>query len=42
MPIALNGDRNTAYENVVRVLARLRRAGITDVGLWVVDPEPEI
>jgi biopolymer transport protein ExbD len=41
MPIALNGDRNTAYQNVVRVLARLRRAGITDVGLMV-EPEPEI
>jgi biopolymer transport protein ExbD len=41
MPIALNGDRNTPYQNVVRVLARLRRAGITDVGLMV-EPEPEV
>lgn len=41
MPIALNGDRNTAYQHVVRVLARLRRAGITDVGLMV-EPEPEV
>jgi len=39
MPIALNGDKNAAYQQVVRVLARLRRAGITDVGLMV-EPEP--
>ena len=38
MPIALKGDENVAYQHVVRVLGRLRRAGITDVGLMV-DPE---
>jgi biopolymer transport protein ExbD/biopolymer transport protein TolR len=37
-PIALKGDRDVAYQHVVRVLGRLRRAGITDVGLMV-DPE---
>jgi biopolymer transport protein ExbD len=41
LPVAINGDRNTAYQNVVRVLARLRRAGITDVGLNV-EQEPEV
>jgi biopolymer transport protein ExbD/biopolymer transport protein TolR len=40
MPIALKGDRNVTYQHVVRVLGRLRRAGITDVGLMV-EPEPE-
>jgi len=40
MPIALKGDRDVAYQHVVRVLGRLRRAGITDVGLMV-EPEPE-
>jgi biopolymer transport protein ExbD/biopolymer transport protein TolR len=38
MPIALRGDERVAYQHVVRVLGRLRRAGITDVGLMV---EPE-
>jgi len=38
MPIALKGDQNVVYQQVVRVLGRLRRAGITDVGLMV-DPE---
>ena len=40
MPIALKGDKNVIYQHVVRVLGRLRRAGITDVGLMV-EPEPE-
>ncbi|NJD09006.1 MAG: biopolymer transporter ExbD [Gemmatimonadetes bacterium] len=38
MPIALKGDQSVAYQHIVRVLGRLRRAGITDVGLMV-DPE---
>jgi len=41
MPVALNGDRNAAYQHVVRVLARLRRAGITDV-ILMAEPEPEV
>jgi biopolymer transport protein ExbD len=37
--ISLNGDKNVDYQHVVRVLARLRKAGITDVALMV---EPEV
>lgn len=41
MPITLNGDKRTPYENVARVLGRLHQAGITDVNL-VVEPEPQV
>jgi biopolymer transport protein ExbD/biopolymer transport protein TolR len=36
--VSLNGDRSASYQHVIRVLARLRGAGITDVALMV---EPE-
>lgn len=41
LPITLNGDKNTRYEHVVKVLGRLHRSGITDVNL-VVEPEPQV
>lgn len=39
LPVSINGDRDGRYGMVVKVLARLRAAGITDVNL-IVEPEP--
>ena len=38
IPIRINADRATAYENVMRVIDQLQSAGFKKVGLKTLDP----